>query len=118
MVPDLAGLLRALVGAEVRFVVSGGIAVAAHQVVRATEDIDNAAVRLRERAHTRSMHSLRSVSYSTTTAKRATAGRLFLSVRPPGQARRPQAAPVRAWRVAVRRVRLQAGCMEVALPDR
>jgi hypothetical protein len=40
MVPDLAGLLRALVGAEVRFVVIGGIAVAAHRVVRATEDVD------------------------------------------------------------------------------
>ena len=40
MVPDLAGLLRALVENEVRFVTIGGIAVAAHRVVRATEDVD------------------------------------------------------------------------------
>lgn len=40
MVVDLAGLLRALVDADVRFVVIGGIAVAAHRVVRATEDVD------------------------------------------------------------------------------
>lgn len=40
MLPDLSGLLRALVEADVRFVVIGGIAVAAHSVVRATEDVD------------------------------------------------------------------------------
>jgi hypothetical protein len=40
MVPDLAGLLRTLVDCEVRFVTIGGIAVAAHRVVRATEDVD------------------------------------------------------------------------------
>ncbi len=40
MVPDLAGLLRALVEARVRFVVIGGIAVAAHAVIRATDDLD------------------------------------------------------------------------------
>jgi hypothetical protein len=40
MVLDLAGMLRALVEGEVRFVVIGGIAVAAHVAVRATEDID------------------------------------------------------------------------------
>lgn len=40
MVLDLAGLLRALVDAEVRFVVIGGIAVAAHAAIRATEDVD------------------------------------------------------------------------------
>jgi hypothetical protein len=40
MVVDLAGLLRALVDGGVRFVVIGGIAVAAHRVVRATEDVD------------------------------------------------------------------------------
>ena len=40
MVLDLAGLLRALVDGGVRFVVIGGIAVAAHRVVRATEDVD------------------------------------------------------------------------------
>jgi hypothetical protein len=40
MVLDLAGLLRALVDGDVRFVVIGGVAVAAHAVVRATEDID------------------------------------------------------------------------------
>src|SRR4051794_14106941 len=40
MVPDLAGLLRALVDSEIRFVTIGGIAVAAHRVVRATEDLD------------------------------------------------------------------------------
>jgi hypothetical protein len=40
MVFDLAGLLRALVEGEVRFVVIGGIAVAAHAAVRATEDLD------------------------------------------------------------------------------
>jgi hypothetical protein len=37
MVPDLAGLLRALLDSNVRFVTIGGIAVAAHRVVRATE---------------------------------------------------------------------------------
>jgi len=40
MVVDLAGLLRTLVDAEIRFVVIGGIAVAAHRVIRATEDVD------------------------------------------------------------------------------
>lgn len=40
MVLDLAGLLRSLVEGEVRFVVIGGIAVAAHSVIRATEDVD------------------------------------------------------------------------------
>ena len=40
MVFDLAGLLRALVEGNVRFVVIGGIAVAAHAVIRATEDVD------------------------------------------------------------------------------
>lgn len=40
MVLDLAGLLRSLVAGEVSFVVIGGIAVAAHAAVRATEDVD------------------------------------------------------------------------------
>lgn len=40
MVVDLAGLLRALVEGRVRFVVIGGIAVAAHAAIRATEDVD------------------------------------------------------------------------------
>lgn len=40
MVFDLAGLLRALAEGEVRFVVIGGIAVAAHAAIRATEDLD------------------------------------------------------------------------------
>lgn len=40
MVFDLAGLVRALVASQVEFVVVGGIAVAAHSVVRATEDLD------------------------------------------------------------------------------
>jgi hypothetical protein len=40
MLPDLAGLMGALRGADVRFVAIGGIAVAAHEVVRATEDLD------------------------------------------------------------------------------
>jgi hypothetical protein len=40
MVLDLAGLLRELVDGQVRFVVIGGIAVAAHASVRATEDVD------------------------------------------------------------------------------
>lgn len=40
MVVDLSGLLRALVERGIRFVVIGGIAVAAHRVVRATEDVD------------------------------------------------------------------------------
>ena len=40
MVFDLAGLLRSLRDAEVEFIVIGGIAVAAHSVVRATEDLD------------------------------------------------------------------------------
>jgi hypothetical protein len=38
--PDLAGLLRALVAAGVEFVVVGGVAVAVHAYVRATEDVD------------------------------------------------------------------------------
>jgi hypothetical protein len=42
MLPDLAGLIGARRGADVRFVAIGGIAVAAHQVVRATEDLDAA----------------------------------------------------------------------------
>jgi len=40
MVVDLAGLLRSLVEHEVEFVVIGGIAVAAHRIIRATEDVD------------------------------------------------------------------------------
>ena len=40
MVFDLAGLIKALVDEEIDFVVIGGIAVAAHSVVRATEDVD------------------------------------------------------------------------------
>jgi hypothetical protein len=40
MVFDLTGLLRSLTDAEVEYVVIGGIAVAAHAVVRATEDLD------------------------------------------------------------------------------
>jgi len=40
MVFDLAGMLKALVDDDVEFVVIGGIAVAAHRVVRATEDLD------------------------------------------------------------------------------
>jgi len=40
MLPDLAGLVAALRGADVRFVAIGGIAMAAHLVVRATEDLD------------------------------------------------------------------------------
>ena len=40
MVVDLAGLLRALATGDVRFVVIGGIAVAAHRAIRATEDVD------------------------------------------------------------------------------
>lgn len=40
MVLDLAGLVRALVERDVRFVVIGGIAVAAHAAIRATEDVD------------------------------------------------------------------------------
>ncbi len=40
MVLDLAGLLRSLFAGEVSFVVIGGIAVAAHAAVRATEDVD------------------------------------------------------------------------------
>lgn len=40
MLPDLAGLIGGLRTADVSFVAIGGIAVAAHQVVRATEDLD------------------------------------------------------------------------------
>lgn len=40
MLPDLAGLLRVLAEYRVRFVVIGGVAVAAHGYVRATEDVD------------------------------------------------------------------------------
>jgi hypothetical protein len=40
MVPDLAGALRTLVDNRVQFVTIGGIAMAAHRVVRATEDVD------------------------------------------------------------------------------
>jgi hypothetical protein len=38
--PDLTGLLAALVGARVEFVVVGGVALAALEYVRATEDVD------------------------------------------------------------------------------
>jgi len=40
MVADLAGLLRSIAEGDVEFVVIGGIAVAAHSVIRATEDVD------------------------------------------------------------------------------
>ena len=40
MIFDLAGQLRALVEGEVRFIVIGAIAVAAHAIIRATEDVD------------------------------------------------------------------------------
>jgi hypothetical protein len=40
MLPDLAGLVRELAEARIRYVVIGGIAVAAHAFVRATEDLD------------------------------------------------------------------------------
>jgi hypothetical protein len=40
MLPNLAGLIGALRDRDVRFVAIGGIAVAAHQVIRATEDLD------------------------------------------------------------------------------
>jgi hypothetical protein len=40
MLPDLAGLVGALRDGGVRFVAIGGIAVAAHRVLRATEDLD------------------------------------------------------------------------------
>lgn len=40
MIPDLAGLLGALAEARLRFIVIGGIAVAAHAVIRSTEDLD------------------------------------------------------------------------------
>jgi hypothetical protein len=40
MLPNLAGLIGALNDGGVRFVAIGGIAVAAHQVIRATEDLD------------------------------------------------------------------------------
>lgn len=40
MLSDLAGLVRVLADYRVRFVVIGGVAVAAHGFVRATEDID------------------------------------------------------------------------------
>ena len=39
-VPDLAGILRALVDDGVEFVVIGGMAMAVHGYVRATEDVD------------------------------------------------------------------------------
>ena len=48
MLPDLAGLVRVLVAYRVRFVVIGGVAVAAHGYVRATEDLDVAADPRRE----------------------------------------------------------------------
>jgi hypothetical protein len=40
MLADLAGLVRELGEARIRYVVIGGIAVAAHAFVRATEDLD------------------------------------------------------------------------------
>src|SRR3954464_3681567 len=40
MLPDLAGLVGVLADYRVRFVVIGGVAVAAHGYVRATEDLD------------------------------------------------------------------------------
>jgi predicted nucleotidyltransferase len=40
MLADLAGLVRALADHRVRFVVIGGVAVAAHGYLRATEDLD------------------------------------------------------------------------------
>src|SRR3954447_2133973 len=40
MLPDLAGLVAVLADYRVRYVVIGGVAVAAHGYVRATEDVD------------------------------------------------------------------------------
>ena len=40
MLPDLGGLVRELAESRIRYVVIGGIAVAAHAFVRATEDLD------------------------------------------------------------------------------
>jgi hypothetical protein len=40
MLPNLAGLVGALSDGDVRFVAIGGIAVAAHRVIRATEDLE------------------------------------------------------------------------------
>ena len=40
MLADLAGLVAALNGGSVRYVVIGGVAVAAHGAIRATEDLD------------------------------------------------------------------------------
>jgi hypothetical protein len=40
MLPDLGGLVHELAKARIRYVVIGGIAVAAHAFVRATEDLD------------------------------------------------------------------------------
>jgi hypothetical protein len=40
MLPDLAGLVRALNQGEVRFVVIGAVAVGAHGHIRATQDLD------------------------------------------------------------------------------
>jgi hypothetical protein len=40
MLPDLAGLVGVLADYRVRYVVIGGVAVAAHGYVRATEDVD------------------------------------------------------------------------------
>jgi hypothetical protein len=40
MLPNLAGLVGALREGNVRFVAIGGIAVAAHRLIRATEDLD------------------------------------------------------------------------------
>jgi hypothetical protein len=40
MLPDLGGLVRELAEARIAYIVIGGIAVAAHAFVRATEDLD------------------------------------------------------------------------------
>jgi hypothetical protein len=40
MLPDLAGLASALNAGEVRFIVIGAVAVAAHGHIRATPDLD------------------------------------------------------------------------------
>jgi len=40
MLPDLSGLIGALARSRIRFVVIGGVAVAAHGYIRATQDLD------------------------------------------------------------------------------
>ena len=77
---DLRGLMAALVERDIRFVIIGGVAVAAHGVLRLTEDVDVVPEPSQESSdrHTyrRTPISTRPPSTSTCSASRCASARL------------------------------------------